>query len=512
MSVPVTVSSGFTQGSVTFQSVNGSPLIFYKGLAGTTGPCYANDGNTYIFQKVVQQLGDTGPATGSITIDGDATVNYYLVGGGRGGEDVQYHDNEYGGGQGGQGVNGAFDVTSGTIIDISIGTGGPANTAGGATTITVNDWSDYTANGGTTISPTTPNSGSFFTINGKVYCYGGGGGGGSGNNSSFYNGGGGSNSGNGGGGGAYSVSQQGSGGGGGGCYGAAGGSGSSDGTAGAGGGSGPNAGGNGTAGSPGDFFGTNAVGGNGGQGGVGGGGGGAGIGNGQDGFGGAGGVGGGGGGGQGGGNGGINGGGGGQGSFEFASGVGGQGLVVLEIIPRSQPVPCFKEGSKILTDKGYVPIEELVVGDLVKTSLDGYKPINMIGHSKLQHNALSKKIKDQLYILSPEKYPDLVEPLVLTGAHSILENDFVSEEQREKVIELLGKVYITDDKKRIPVCLDERSVVYKEKGCYTIYHLALDNDNYYWNYGIYANGLLVESCSKRYLKELSNMTIRLFHL
>ena len=25
------------------------------------------------------------------------------------------------------------------------------------------------------------------------------------------------------------------------------------------------------------------------------------------------------------------------------------------------------------------------------------------------------------------------------------------------------------------------------------------------NYGIYANGLLVETCSKRYLKELSNM-------
>lgn len=29
----------------------------------------------------------------------------------------------------------------------------------------------------------------------------------------------------------------------------------------------------------------------------------------------------------------------------------------------------------------------------------------------------------------------------------------------------------------------------------------------YINYGIYANGLLVESCSKRYLKELSNLTL-----
>jgi hypothetical protein len=40
-----------------------------------------------------------------------------------------------------------------------------------------------------------------------------------------------------------------------------------------------------------------------------------------------------------------------------------------------------------------------------------------------------------------------------------------------------------------------------------IYHIALENDDPYMNYGIYANGLLVESCSKRYLKELSKMRI-----
>ena len=34
-----------------------------------------------------------------------------------------------------------------------------------------------------------------------------------------------------------------------------------------------------------------------------------------------------------------------------------------------------------------------------------------------------------------------------------------------------------------------------------------ENDNYFGNYGIYANGLLVETCSKRYLKELSNMSL-----
>ena len=72
---------------------------------------------------------------------------------------------------------------------------------------------------------------------------------------------------------------------------------------------------------------------------------------------------------------------------------------------------------------------------------------------------------------------------------------------------MLGKIYVTDNKYRVPACADPRASVYENVGTYTIYHLALENDNYYMNYGIYANGLLVETCSKRYLKELSNMSL-----
>jgi hypothetical protein len=55
--------------------------------------------------------------------------------------------------------------------------------------------------------------------------------------------------------------------------------------------------------------------------------------------------------------------------------------------------------------------------------------------------------------------------------------------------------------------LDERATPYLEKGLFNIWHIALDNNDYYMNYGIYANGLLVETCSKRYLKEFSGMTL-----
>ena len=54
---------------------------------------------------------------------------------------------------------------------------------------------------------------------------------------------------------------------------------------------------------------------------------------------------------------------------------------------------------------------------------------------------------------------------------------------------------------RFPTCLDDRANVYETQGDYTIYHLALENEDYFSNYGIYANGLLVETASKYDLEQ-----------
>jgi hypothetical protein len=71
----------------------------------------------------------------------------------------------------------------------------------------------------------------------------------------------------------------------------------------------------------------------------------------------------------------------------------------------------------------------------------------------------------------------------------------------------MGDVYITENQYRVPACLDERSSKYEGKYPITIWHIALENDNYYRNYGLYANGFLVETCSIQYLMELSDMDI-----
>ena len=169
--------------------------------------------------------------------------------------------------------------------------------------------------------------------------------------------------------------------------------------------------------------------------------------------------------------------------------------------------PCFKEDTQILTDRGYVAVQELRRGDNVQTLLDGFVPINMIGMSQLYNSGNDDRNKDRLYRCSRENYPELVgDDLILTGCHSVLV-DFFTDKQRETTQEVLGNIYITDKKYRLPACVDERAVPYEVEGTFPIYHIALDNNNYFANYGIYANGILVESCSKRYLKEISDMKL-----
>ena len=173
--------------------------------------------------------------------------------------------------------------------------------------------------------------------------------------------------------------------------------------------------------------------------------------------------------------------------------------------------PCFLEGSKILALVGntdiYVPVESLRAGDLVKTSRDGYKKVELIGKGVLANPGGTELSENRLYKCPSANYPELTEDLVITGDHSILV-DQLTEDQRTETTQRLGKIFVTDKKYRLTAQIDNRTEPWGENKTYTIWHFALENEDDGMNYGVYANGgLLVETCSLRFLEHKSNMTL-----
>jgi len=175
--------------------------------------------------------------------------------------------------------------------------------------------------------------------------------------------------------------------------------------------------------------------------------------------------------------------------------------------------PCFLEGTKILCQVDgvdtYVQVEQMKPGTLVKTSLDGYKPVALIGKGSIQNSGDDERTENRLYKCSTSKYPDLKDDLYITGSHSILEFP-ITEEQKSQIIQHCGKLYVTDKKYRLMAFVDERAEPWISKGVYTIWHFALEHPDVKMNYGVYANGLLVETCSIYFMKHKSNM--ELLHL
>jgi hypothetical protein len=186
---------------------------------------------------------------------------------------------------------------------------------------------------------------------------------------------------------------------------------------------------------------------------------------------------------------------------------GGFGNTTFYLYPSA---PCFLEGTQILClvdgIETYVPIEQLKPGALVKTSRDGFKKIELIGKGSLQNPGNEERTENRLYKCSPANYPELKEDLYITGCHSILVGS-MTDDQWKETIQHLGKVFVTDEKYRLMACVDRKAEPWCSEGSYTIWHFALENDDIKMNYGVYANGLLVETCSINFMRTKSNMEL-----
>jgi hypothetical protein len=176
------------------------------------------------------------------------------------------------------------------------------------------------------------------------------------------------------------------------------------------------------------------------------------------------------------------------------------------------PYPCFLQGSKILCmntetdEEEYIAVENLRRGDLVKTAKHGYKAIELIGYREIPNPLAVSRNSGKLYWFRRSKISGLREDLCVTGDHCILHRS-ISDEKKDQVLGYMGDIYVTEDHYRVPAWLDDRAEPYSKSGPATIWHFALENQNAYFNYGVMANGLLVESSSIYCMYKDSNMKL-----
>lgn len=212
------------------------------------------------------------------------------------------------------------------------------------------------------------------------------------------------------------------------------------------------------------------------------------------------------------------------GSASGQSNIGSTDIVVFKLM-RDQPA-CFNKGTKLLcltsidpVIESYLPIETLKVGNLIKTYKHGYRRIVMIDHNHMINNP--KDCMHCMYTIDVDKRHELskyihnisdiiMEPLTITGAHSILIDNYgmlsVDENKRNHV-HWGNKKFMVDDKYLLMSCVCDLFKPYDNTDHYTYYHLVLDDDgDENKRYGIWANGILSETQCRNHFKQQKWLT------
>lgn len=170
------------------------------------------------------------------------------------------------------------------------------------------------------------------------------------------------------------------------------------------------------------------------------------------------------------------------------------------LIQFNKPI-CFNKGTKILCLKDgheqYVRIETLKVGDYVKTYKHGFQPINDMRKGTYRLNQ-----PGDMGMYKMKKQDHMIADLEMTGLHCLLidTKDAKYKQDIQNQGGLKNPKFFVDGKFRLRANSCKQ---FKQMPCtsYSIYTFTLEGKE---QYGIWANGALVETTSRKML-ELSNM-------
>jgi len=167
-----------------------------------------------------------------------------------------------------------------------------------------------------------------------------------------------------------------------------------------------------------------------------------------------------------------------------------------------EAAPCFNYNTKILClnafgKEKYILVQDLKKGDLVKTYLHGYRKIDLIGKGNFTNDV--NIWHNCMYKMEKTNENGLLEDLIVTGGHSILENGISDiEKENLKSLGITDFHQKIDDKYLSLACASPKFKKLENKDSYTFYHFALESEDGDKHFGVWANGILSESIQKNY--------------
>ena len=151
--------------------------------------------------------------------------------------------------------------------------------------------------------------------------------------------------------------------------------------------------------------------------------------------------------------------------------------------------PCFNQDTLILCPTGNICVKDLKEGDEV-VSTSGIKKILRIDSKTRQFNN-TNNVSNTMYRM--KKTDDMTHDLLVTGGHAILLDN--AESYYHGRSELFPEDKKVDGKYPIIAGMYHKFEKETEPKEHTIYHIAIDGDQN--RYGLFANGVLMESWDKR---------------
>jgi hypothetical protein len=182
-----------------------------------------------------------------------------------------------------------------------------------------------------------------------------------------------------------------------------------------------------------------------------------------------------------------------------------------------QPGTCLLENTEIETISGYVKIQDIKKGDLIKTQSGKYKPILHLGSGSIDLNYKNNEFETRVVLKDTFGKNQPIQDLYMTRMHALLfsgEIENLTNERYEKEkkyyenilkIEGYNKLLALHCNKCEYTNFKEMQVKFNGKSNYYNIVLVSNDDNE--EFGIFAEGILVETCSKNwfYKSELTKI-------